>query len=53
MNCPECGSTKTQGCGFDIESGKLALAHYVCTECYHAFKGGFFDSGRRDEEDII
>lgn len=53
MNCPDCESEKTQPCGFDIESGEVAIAHYVCLECYCAYGGSFWKSETADEEDIL
>ena len=54
MNCPECKSTNVQSCGFQIEAGKEAIAHYVCLECYCAYGGSFYPGDRTtDEEDIL
>ena len=53
MNCPECKSTNLQSCGFQIEAGKDAIAHYVCLDCYCAFGGSFLNSRTTDEEDIL
>ena len=53
MNCPECKSTNLQSCGFKIEVGKAAIAHYVCMDCFCAFGGSFLNSRTTDEEDIL
>jgi len=64
LKCPECKSTSLQPCGFKVEVGKPAIAHYVCLGCYCAFGGSFLTPSREssrsnlnsrttDEEDIL